>query len=285
VALARLAPPYRLVLDRTNWNIGTKDVNFLVLAVVTRRARLPVLWEVLDRGGGSSMAQCASLIGRFVALRNWIAYRPEIAIRTWQRIWRRLMNTDHGTIRVVKCGTVETLHSHPQRNQRLPRMSPEFHPRPNAFAAHWRQVSGGTGMDMGLDETTLRRIIARLVSFAALAERAAGRCFPVRWLVLAILRHAEGATLGYLADMTGLDWAACFEDDPAPENSDDDAAVLAWRFRTLAALLGALLPPDGRFDHPAGWTASREFARQGLTPAVRLFALRNGRRPAFHDTP
>jgi hypothetical protein len=65
-------------------------------------------------------------------------------------------------------------------------------------------VFGGTGMDMGLDETTLRRIIARLVSFAALAERAAGRCFPVRWLVLAILRHAEGATLGYLADTTGL---------------------------------------------------------------------------------
>jgi hypothetical protein len=68
VALTRLAPPYRLILDRTNWKVGARDVNLLVLAVATRRARLPVLWQVLDRGGGSSMAQCAALIGRFVAL-------------------------------------------------------------------------------------------------------------------------------------------------------------------------------------------------------------------------
>lgn len=68
VALVRLAPPYRLILDRTNWKVGARDVNLLVLAIVTRRARLPVLWEVLDRGGGSTMAQCEGLIGRFVAL-------------------------------------------------------------------------------------------------------------------------------------------------------------------------------------------------------------------------
>ena len=68
VALARLAPPYELVLDRTNWKVGTRHVNLLVLAVVTRRARLPVLWEVLDRGGCSTMAQCMALISRFVAL-------------------------------------------------------------------------------------------------------------------------------------------------------------------------------------------------------------------------
>ena len=139
-------------------------------------------------------------------------------------------------------------------------------------------------MDMGLDETTLRRIIARLVSFAALAERAAGRCFPVRWLVLAILRHAEGATLGYLVDTTGLDWAASFEDDPEAGSDPAAALILAWRFRMLAELLGAPLPPEGRFDHRAGWTTRRDAARQGLTPAVWLFALRNGHRPAFHDT-
>lgn len=68
VALVRLAPPYRLCLDRTNWKVGARDVNLLVLCIVTRRARLPVLWEVLDRGGGSSMAQREALIGRFIAL-------------------------------------------------------------------------------------------------------------------------------------------------------------------------------------------------------------------------
>lgn len=68
VALLRLAPPYRLCLDRTNWKVGTKDLNLLVLCIVTRRARLPVLWEVLDRNGSSSMAQREALIGRFIAL-------------------------------------------------------------------------------------------------------------------------------------------------------------------------------------------------------------------------
>lgn len=68
VALLRLAPPYRLCLDRTNWKVGAKEINLLVLCIVTRRARLPVLWEVLDRGGCSSMSQRAALIGRFITL-------------------------------------------------------------------------------------------------------------------------------------------------------------------------------------------------------------------------
>lgn len=68
VALLRLAPPYRLCLDRTNWKVGARDINLLVLCIVTRRARIPVLWEVLDRGGCSSMAQREALIGRFIAL-------------------------------------------------------------------------------------------------------------------------------------------------------------------------------------------------------------------------
>jgi hypothetical protein len=37
----------------------------------------------------------------------------------------------------------------------------------------------------------------------------------------------------------------------------------------LAAMLGALLPPEGRFDHLAGWTTSRDAAR----PAFASFAL------------
>lgn len=119
VALLRLAPPYRLVLDRTNWKIGTKDVNFLVLAIVTRRARLPVLWEVLDRGGGSSMAQCEALLGRFVALfgkgsirlltadrefdgNQWFEFLVEndipFAIRVSARLHLRLADGFRGTL-------------------------------------------------------------------------------------------------------------------------------------------------------------------------------------------
>ena len=68
VALLRLAPPYRLCLDRTNWKVGRKDVNMLVLCIVTRHVRIPALWEILDHGGGSSMAQRKALLVRFMAL-------------------------------------------------------------------------------------------------------------------------------------------------------------------------------------------------------------------------
>jgi Transposase DDE domain len=68
VSLLCLAAPYRLCLDRTNWKIGCKDVNLLVLCIAANRVRIPILWQVLDHGGGSSMAQRQDLLERFIAL-------------------------------------------------------------------------------------------------------------------------------------------------------------------------------------------------------------------------
>ncbi len=99
-------------------------------------------------------------------------------------------------------------------------------------------------MDAGLDDRTLRRIIALLVSLAVLAERTAERSFPVRWILLSILRYAEGVARDYFAETTGMDRAACLDDDLEPGSQPDDAALLAWRLRTLAAMFGALLPPE-----------------------------------------
>ncbi len=68
VALLGLKPPYRLCLDRTNWKVGRKHVNLLVLCIATQRVRIPVMWHVLDYGGGSSVAQRMGLLTRFMAL-------------------------------------------------------------------------------------------------------------------------------------------------------------------------------------------------------------------------
>ena len=68
VALLGLKPPYRLCLDRTNWKVGRKHVNLLVLCIVTQRVRIPILWHILGYGGGSSMAQRQALLTRFMAL-------------------------------------------------------------------------------------------------------------------------------------------------------------------------------------------------------------------------
>jgi Transposase DDE domain len=68
VGLLGLAPPYRLCLDRTNWKIGSRDVNLLVLCIAANRVRIPLMWHVLDRSGASSMEQRQELLSRFIGL-------------------------------------------------------------------------------------------------------------------------------------------------------------------------------------------------------------------------
>lgn len=55
-----------VVLDRTNWTIGRTEVNFLVLAAVTRRFRVPLLWVLLPHGGNSATADRIALMRRYL---------------------------------------------------------------------------------------------------------------------------------------------------------------------------------------------------------------------------
>lgn len=57
-----------LALDRTNWKLGATDVNILVLAVVTRRFRVPLMWAILNHGGNSDTAQRIALMQRYLRL-------------------------------------------------------------------------------------------------------------------------------------------------------------------------------------------------------------------------
>jgi hypothetical protein len=58
---------WTLVLDRTQWSIGSREVNYLVLAVVTRHFRVPLIWTLLPRGGNSSTAVRIALMRRYLA--------------------------------------------------------------------------------------------------------------------------------------------------------------------------------------------------------------------------
>ena len=66
--LLRLDGPLTLVLDRTNWKVGRRHVNLLVLAVATRRHRVGLMWTVLDRAGNSGAKERIALIERFIAV-------------------------------------------------------------------------------------------------------------------------------------------------------------------------------------------------------------------------
>lgn len=67
VELLGLSGRWDLVLDRTTWKIGARDVNYLVLAVATRRFRIPLLWTMIPGPGNSSSADRIALVKRYLA--------------------------------------------------------------------------------------------------------------------------------------------------------------------------------------------------------------------------
>ena len=70
--LVRIGPvgggPWRLTMDRTNWQFGKADVNFLVLGVAWRGVALPLFWTVLDKPGNSDTAERIALMERFLGV-------------------------------------------------------------------------------------------------------------------------------------------------------------------------------------------------------------------------
>lgn len=123
-------------------------------------------------------------------------------------------------------------------------------------------------------DRTLRRIVLLLVALAGLAERAAAASWPVRCLVLWLLRRAETAAGDYLFEATGLGSPAI----AAVGNGPADALCLAGRFHALAAALGTL-PPLARSARGPAWR------RASAGRAVPGFArFHGGWRPDPIDT-
>ena len=70
--LVRLVPvgdgPWRLTLDRTNWQFGKTDLNFLVLGIACHGIALPLFWSVLNKAGNSNTAERIALMERFLTV-------------------------------------------------------------------------------------------------------------------------------------------------------------------------------------------------------------------------
>lgn len=66
--LLGLQGSWTLALDRTQWRVGERDVNFLVLAAVTPRLRVPLIWSVIEGPGCSDTEQRIALMRRYLAL-------------------------------------------------------------------------------------------------------------------------------------------------------------------------------------------------------------------------
>jgi hypothetical protein len=58
-----------LVLDRTNWKTGKKNINLLTLGVLFHNCFIPLCWQQLDKRGNSNFSERKTLMEKFIA--NW----------------------------------------------------------------------------------------------------------------------------------------------------------------------------------------------------------------------
>ena len=68
IRLLGLKGRWRLALDRTQWKVGAKDVNILMLAVLTPRFRVPLMWSLIEGAGTSDSEARIALMRRYLAL-------------------------------------------------------------------------------------------------------------------------------------------------------------------------------------------------------------------------
>ena len=117
---------------------------------------------------------------------------------------------------------------------------------------------------IGRDRGTLKRTIALLFALAGFADRASLAPWPVRVLVLAILRHGERVARPLLAE-AGHPAAQpkMALSDIAAGSSPADAMALALSLRLLALALSGLLTPAwgthpvcAMSDRPAAGTSA-----------------------------
>jgi len=129
-------PPYRLAMDRTNWQFGQTDINVLTLAILYQGVAFPILITLLDKRGNSHTGERIEIINRYIRLfgldtvdclladrefvgEQWIAYLNGRKIRYYIRIRENFYVEDPRTgnklkafqmFADIKCGQCRVLH-------------------------------------------------------------------------------------------------------------------------------------------------------------------------------
>lgn len=66
VKLLKLAPPYTIAIDRTEWQLGTRWVNVLMLSVNYGQIAIPLFWTVLETKGCCDDVEKQAIVEQFL---------------------------------------------------------------------------------------------------------------------------------------------------------------------------------------------------------------------------
>ncbi|MER0442889.1 IS4 family transposase [Emticicia sp. W12TSBA100-4] len=113
VAINPVKSPYKLSIDRTNWQFAGINYNILCLTIVAEGGSLPILWTMLDKRGNSNQNERKDLIIRYIRLfgldsieclmadrefigQEWIGFLSSHPIKFYLRIRENLMVNQKG---------------------------------------------------------------------------------------------------------------------------------------------------------------------------------------------
>jgi hypothetical protein len=61
-------PPYRLIMDRTNWKLGETNINVLVLSIAYKGLSFPILYRTMNKRGASNMNERIQIMEHYIRL-------------------------------------------------------------------------------------------------------------------------------------------------------------------------------------------------------------------------
>lgn len=113
MAINPVKGPFKLSIDRTNWQFSGINYNILCLTIVADGVSLPILWRMLDKRGNSSQDERKSLIMRYIELfgvdsiecligdrefigQQWVAFLSNHQIKFYIRIRENLIVNQRG---------------------------------------------------------------------------------------------------------------------------------------------------------------------------------------------
>jgi hypothetical protein len=252
----RASRQWDLTLDRTQWQIGGYEVNFLVLAAVTRRFRVPLMWTMVRSRGNSSTRQRIALMRRYLRLFDVSTIRLLLADREFVgQDWMDFLNENNipFAIRLRENMRITTEEGHELRlDARL----------------HWRRRGKTLTGWLGAGKSRGRH----LLNFAAKPLK------DGEWLVVATNVEPCNALAGYRRR-----WAIeCLFGDAKTRglNIEDTrltdprklallmglvALAIAWAARTAKDRLGPKCPPKKAHGYPA-----KSWFRTGFDEIRRL---------------
>lgn len=68
LGLLNIQEKVKIAIDRTNWQFGSKNLNFFVAAIVYGNISVPIAWLMLDKKGNSNFSERQKLIKRILSV-------------------------------------------------------------------------------------------------------------------------------------------------------------------------------------------------------------------------